>query len=613
MEFSEVQKRAVEHRDGPMMVLAGPGSGKTTVITRRVQYLTGECGISPEDILVITFTRAAAKEMKERYEKLAGGPARVSFGTFHAVFFHILKRAYRFTPESIIREDRQRQLLRELAEKHRLETEDIGELVGSLLQEISTVKSEQMDIRHYYSASCADEVFREIFRDYDGEMRRQGLIDFDDMMVMCLELFRERKDILAAWQRRFRYILVDEFQDINRLQYEIVRMLALPENNLFIVGDDDQSIYRFRGARPEIMLGFGKDYPDAGQLLLDKNYRCSEEIVQASLRLIGHNRKRFPKEIRSTGRNGKPVSTRVFADAAEETDTIAREIRDYIASGTAPEEIAVLYRTNSDPRLLMQRMMEYNLPFRTRDQVPNLFEHWIARDILTYIRMAQGSRSREDFFRIMNRPKRYFSRQSVPGREVSFAELRAFYRDRDWMIEKTDNLEHDLRALGRMSPIAAVKYIRRIIGYDGFLEAFAEEHRMKPEELYVIADELQESASAHRNMEDWQSYITEYSEELRRQAVQGKTQDAAVTLATMHSAKGLEFSVVYILDASEGIMPHHKAVLPDDIEEERRLFYVAMTRAKTRLHVCAARERYKKPAELSRFVYEYLGREVPAR
>ena len=609
MEFSEVQRRAITHRDGPMMVLAGPGSGKTTVITRRVEYLVRECSVNPGDILVITFTRAAASEMRERCEKLGGNAARVSFGTFHAVFFHILKLAYRFTADSIIREDRQRQLLREMAERHHLDPEDMGELVSALLSEISTVKSEQMNLAHFYSATCADEVFREIYREYDEAMRREGLIDFDDMMVMCLELFRERKDILAAWQRRYRYILIDEFQDINRLQYEIIRMMALPENNLFIVGDDDQSIYRFRGAKPEIMLGFERDYPGAERILLDRNYRCTEEIVRASLQLIGHNSKRFAKDITSTGRHGKPVSTRVFADTAEETAAIAKEIREYIASGISPEEIAVLYRTNSDPRLLMQRLMEYNLPFRAKDQVPNLFDHWIARDILTYIRMAQGSRSREDFFRIMNRPTRYFSRQCVPEREVSFADLQRFYRDRDWMIEKIDNLEHDLRALSRMSPIAAVKYIREIIGYDRYLEAFAEEHRMKAEELTEIADELQEHASAHKTVESWQAAIEAHGEELKKQAARGKTGDPAVTLATMHGAKGLEFEVVYLLDCMEGNTPYRKAALPDDIEEERRLFYVAMTRAKTRLHVCAARERYKKPAELSRFVYEYLGKQ----
>ena len=285
MAFSKAQTQAIMHKDGPMMVLAGPGSGKTTVITHRVQYLTKEYGIDPGDILVITFTRAAAEEMRERYEALTGGGSRVTFGTFHSIFFRILKLAYRYTADNIVREEQQMQFVRELAQSGGLEPEDENEFAASILSEISSVKGERISLEHYYSKNCPDAVFRQLYAGYEEKMRRAGLIDFDDMMVLCLELFTERKDILSAWQRRYRYILIDEFQDINRLQYEIVRMLAKPEDNLFIVGDDDQSIYRFRGAKPEIMLGFERDYPGAGRILLDVNYRSTEEIVAPALRL----------------------------------------------------------------------------------------------------------------------------------------------------------------------------------------------------------------------------------------------------------------------------------------------------------------------------------------
>lgn len=295
MAFSKAQTQAIMHKDGPMMVLAGPGSGKTTVITHRIQYLTKEYGIDPGDILVITFTRAAAEEMRERYEALTGGGSRVTFGTFHSIFFRILKLAYRYTADNIVREDQQMQFVRELAQAGGLEPEDENEFAASILSEISSVKGERIALEHYYSKNCPDAVFRQLYAGYEEKMRRAGLIDFDDMMVLCLELFTERKDILSAWQRRYRYILIDEFQDINRLQYEIVRMLAKPEDNLFIVGDDDQSIYRFRGAKPEIMLGFERDYPGAGRILLDVNYRSTEEIVAPALRLIGENQKRFFK------------------------------------------------------------------------------------------------------------------------------------------------------------------------------------------------------------------------------------------------------------------------------------------------------------------------------
>ena len=613
MAFSKAQTQAIMHKDGPMMVLAGPGSGKTTVITHRVQYLTKEYGIDPGDILVITFTRAAAGEMRERYEALTGGGSRVTFGTFHSIFFRILKLAYRYTADNIVREDQQVQFVRELAQAGGLEPEDENEFAASILSEISSVKGERIALEHYYSKNCPDAVFRQLYAGYEEKMRRAGLIDFDDMMVLCLELFMERKDILSAWQRRYRYILIDEFQDINRLQYEIVRMLAKPEDNLFIVGDDDQSIYRFRGAKPEIMLGFERDYPGAGRILLDVNYRSTEEIVAPALRLIGENQKRFSKAIHTTGRHGKNVITKLWQDPGEENLAIAREIQLYLQSGVRPGDIAVLYRTNAGPRFLMEKLMEYNLPFRTRDTVPNLYEHWISRNILTYIRIAMGSRAREDILQVINRPKRYISRDAMPDETVSFENVKAVYAEKDWIAERIESLEGDLLAIARMSPLAAVNYIRQGMGYDEYLIEYAAFRRMRPEELLETADELKESAAGFKTFDEWFAHIEAYKEELLRQAAQRRTETDAITLATMHSAKGLEFPIVYILDANEGITPHSRAMLDEDMEEERRLFYVAMTRAKTRLHVYAVRERYHKKAEVSRFVWEYLGRDGDSR
>lgn len=613
MAFSKAQTQAIMHKDGPMMVLAGPGSGKTTVITHRVQYLTKEYGIDPGDILVITFTRAAAEEMRERYEALIGGGSRVTFGTFHSIFFRILKLAYRYTADNIVREEQQMQFVRELAQAGGLEPEDENEFAASILSEISSVKGERIALEHYYSKNCPDAVFRQLYAGYEEKMSRAGLIDFDDMMVLCLELFTERKDILSAWQRRYRYILIDEFQDINRLQYEIVRMLAKPEDNLFIVGDDDQSIYRFRGAKPEIMLGFERDYPGAGRILLDVNYRSTEEIVAPALRLIGENQKRFSKAIHTTGRHGKNVITKLWQDPGEENLAIVREIQLYLQSGVRPGDIAVLYRTNAGPRFLMEKLMEYNLPFRTRDTVPNLYEHWISRNILTYIRIAMGSRAREDILQVINRPKRYISRDAMPDETVSFEKMKVFYAEKDWIAERIESLEGDLRAIARMSPLAAVNYIRQGMGYDEYLIEYAAFRRMRPEELLETADELKESAAGFKTFDEWFTHIDAYKEELLRQAAQRRTETDAITLATMHSAKGLEFPIVYILDANEGITPHSRAMLDEDMEEERRLFYVAMTRAKTRLHVYAVRERYHKKAEVSRFVWEYLGRDGDSR
>ncbi len=608
MAFHPSQEEAIRHVDGPMMVLAGPGSGKTTVITNRTKYLIEEKGIDPASILVITFTRAAARQMQERFAALTEGKStKVSFGTFHSVFFTILKYAYRYQASDIVREDQKLRYVREMIEEYDLEVEDEHEFVPAILSEISFVKSEMISLDHYYSRNCSESMFKKLYEGYEERMRKAGLLDFDDMLVMCCQLFRQRKDILQAWQNKFRYILIDEFQDINRVQYEIVRMLALPRNNLFIVGDDDQSVYRFRGAKPEIMLGFTKDYPEARTVLLGMNYRSSREIVDTACMLIRHNKKRYQKKLSAARGAGKPVITCMSREPREETLRIAEEIQDYVKAGYRLEDIAVLYRTNLNPRLLVERLMEYNIPFAMKDSLPNLYEHWICRNILSYINAARGNLKRGNILQIINRPNRYISRDALEEADVSWNKVKSFYQDKGWMVERVEQLEYDLVMLRDMPPAAAVNYIRKAIGYDDYLKEYAQVRSMKAEELLETADQLKESAAGFKTMEDWFGHMEEYKKKLQEQARSQKEAAHGVSLMTMHSSKGLEFRIVYILDANEGITPHKKAVLDVDMEEERRMFYVAMTRAKERLHVCYVGERYGKKQERSRFVDEYLG------
>ena len=632
MDFNKAQMTALEHRDGPMMVLAGPGSGKTTVITHRIKRLL-EAGVDPSGILVITFTKAAAAEMKERFLRLAreederrkqagqkawglhrpqgagssleAAGSRMSFGTFHSVFYHILKWAYRFPAGNVISGEEKRQYFKKFLDESGMEVEDEAEFISSIINEISYVKGERLDLKYYYSQNCPEEWFKKLYDGYDEMLEQTGKIDFDDMLVMCHELFTKRKDILAAWQKKFKYILVDEFQDINLLQYQVVRMLALPENNLFIVGDDDQSIYRFRGAKPEIMLGFEKDFPGTKRVLLGTNYRSTKEIVETSLKLIGHNKVRFEKKLEPFRGSGRPVDFRVFDNPGQEMDTVAQSIRAYHDAGYMWNEIAVLFRTGANSGLMAERLMGYNIPFQLRDVIPNLYSHWIAKDLFAYMEIAAGSRKRSDFYRIMNRPNRYFSRDAFDTPTVSFDRLKSFYQDRDWMEDRICDLEADLRTMSRLKPVAAVNYIRKVIGYDDYLRSYAEFRRMKPEELFETADKLAESAAEFETFEAWKEHAVRYEEELKKQNLE-ETREAKdrVTLSTMHSAKGLEYPVVFVVDVNEGIVPHHKAGLPADIEEERRLFYVALTRAKDRLHVAAVRERYHRKTDVSRFIGE---------
>jgi len=593
-----------------MLVLAGPGSGKTAVITRRVLELTKR-GVLPGNILVITFTKAAATEMQERFERLqqeegqAVPSGRVNFGTFHAVFFKILKYAYQWDASNIIREEVSNQMLSDLIRKFDMDIEDEREFIDGIRSEISKIKSERIDIKTYYSMNCPEEQFQRIFLEYTEKMKQQRLIDFDDILLYTYELLVRRKDVLKLWQEKYQYILIDEFQDINRIQYDIIRMLALPENNLFIVGDDDQSIYQFRGARPEIMLNFPKDYPTAKQVLLNYNYRSQEEIVKAAGRLIENNKMRYPKEIQATKAAATPVITEKFPTQEEEGERIIELIRSYKAQGIPYREMAVLFRTNTQARGVMGKLLTYNIPFQMRDVVPNLFDHWIAKNIITYIKLAMGSRERSLMLQVMNRPNRYLSRETLQEPVVDFNKWKWLYRDRDWMVDRIDKLEYDLEMLAKTNPYAAINYIRRGIGYDDYLTQYAEYRRMKPEELIEIVTELQESAREFETFEEWFSYMEEYRRELERQKeLREKRNIDGVMLATMHSSKGLEYEVVILPEVNEGITPYKKAVSKEELEEERRMYYVAMTRAKQYLHVFSVVRLRGKEMELSRFVGE---------
>ena len=582
--FNREQEEAITHKGGPLMVLAGPGSGKTLVITYRVKWLIENAGVHPSNILVITFTRAAAEEMKKRFfmfDGMANTP--VTFGTFHSIFFMILRYAYRYTAANIIREDVKRRYIKEMTENMELEIEDENEFLSGIINEISYVKGEMMSLSYYHSNNCSDELFAQIYEGYEKRLREENLIDFDDMLVFCYELLKEREDIRTLWQNKFQHILIDEFQDINKVQYEIIRMLAGKGDHLFIVGDDDQSIYRFRGARPEIMLGFEKDYPEAKKVILNTNYRCSEEIVEGAEHLISHNTKRFPKNMQAARGSKVPITFRNLKDAGEECTDILKGIRFYYKKGIPLEDMAVIFRTNTQPRLLVGRLMEYNIPFQMRDVIPNIFDHWIARNILTYIKLAMGNRDRKLFLQVMNRPKRYISRSMITEPQVDLKKLKQQTFGKKWLYEKIDKLEMDLYLLRKMEPYAAIQYIRNGIGYEDYMNEYAQFRRMNPDDLEEVLNQIQESAKEYHSFEEWFAYIESYGEELRKQMEAGRQQKSGVTLTTMHSSKGLEYEVVFVMDINEGVTPHKKAVKEADLEEERRLFYVAVTRAKTYL------------------------------
>jgi len=606
LDYNLSQKKAIMHKNGPALVLAGPGSGKTAVITARTEYLIKECKVNPASILVITFTKAAATEMKQRFLRKTGeNHTTVTFGTFHAVFFSVLKHAYHLNAQNIIRDEQRYQYMKEIIYRIGMEYEDENEIVSSILSEISMVKNTGIKLENYYAKCCSENLFRDIYKLYSEKLLNQRLIDFDDMLVYTYELFIQRKDILSAWQNKFRYILIDEFQDINKIQYDIIKMLALPENNLFIVGDDDQSIYRFRGAKPEIMLNFNKDYENSMQVLLDVNYRSKPSIVVPSLRLINHNLQRFKKEITAFSKDmDKAIRVKSFENQKQENLCMIDQILTHVKNEGQYEDIAILFRTNTQPRLLMGQLMEYNIPFSIRDKIPNIYDHWVTKDIFTYIRMAKGSRERKDFLRIMNRPKRYISRESVEDSSISFETLGAYYEKQPWVAERIEKLEYDLKVIDRISPFAAINYIRNGIGYDEFCKEYASYRKISEEDIFDVLEELSERAKEFKTYDEWFCHIEKYEKELEELSRKKNEVTNSVSLATLHSSKGLEFPIVFIIDVNEGIMPYKKAVLEHEIEEERRMFYVGMTRAQKELYLYSVKNLNNHEMELSRFLKE---------
>lgn len=611
MECNKEQEEAIMHRDGPAMVLAGPGAGKTYVITNRVKALIDEYGVKPEQILVVTFSKAAAVEMKERFEMLTGGQRLpVRFGTFHSVFFQILRLAYHYEVKDIATPALKYRFLEETLNETGYGVDDKKEFLSDIEKEISRVKGEGIEIDCYFSSACSAEIFQKMYRGYQEKLQRHRCLDFDDMVVYTYQLLKEREDIRRRWQAQFRYLLIDEFQDINRLQYETVCMLAEPENNLFIVGDDDQSIYGFRGAKPGIMLSFPKRFPDTKQIVLGVNYRCSDEIMKAAERLIGKNNERYEKHIVANKGKEQPVHMKKCENLPDEAEKIVAQIQMYQKEGIAYQEMAVLFRTNMQMRLLAGKLMEHGVPFTMRENLPNLFDTWMAKDIMCYLQLALGNRSREKFLKIANRPVRYLSRTAFTESEVSFDKLRAYYavKNQEWMEERIWNFEYDLKNLASLSPYAAIHFIRKGIGYDEFLKTYADERNVNADDWFDVLDEMQEMARDKKSIPEFLSFVENYGDTLEEMRQEQKKQqvkeEPGVSLMTMHASKGLEFPVVFVPTLNEDIVPYRKAVQEGNLEEERRMLYVAMTRAKTYLHLSFVKERFHKEAEPSPFLYE---------
>ena len=604
-KLNTAQQKAVCHETGPMLVLAGPGSGKTTVLLCRISRLLERGLAKPQEILALTFSKAAAEEMKSRFENL-NGASGVSFGTFHSIFFRILRSRYGWNVEQIFQEEERRNILRNSIEAEKWDIPDLEEYISQFFSQLSLMNSELEQPNRFTPVGMPVEEFRKLYRAYEGYKERHEKLDFDDMLTQCYQLLREDAAVREYWQRKYKFILVDEFQDVNQAQFACLQILAEKHQNLFVVGDDDQSIYAFRGARPDFLLHFPTLYPAAKKVTLNTNYRSTERIVNLAERVIGNNEVRFVKNMKGIGEAGDKVTFFLAEDAAKEAAHIAEKIGRLLDEGMPLTEIAVIYRTNLQGGAFARELYKRGIPYDLRDNSGNVYEHWVAKDLLAYLLLAENEESDSALRRILNKPKRYIGKDLLAEAEtMPYTLLRSFFvcpSLRGWQEENLDNLRIDLNQIRKRTPYDALKYIRKVIGYDEYLEEFAAYRRTSAQVLQEIADEIMETAKDCADVRSFREQLERLSLQMKEQSRKKGQKRNGVALMTMHGAKGLEFRAVFLPSLVEGIVPHEKGM--DTVAEERRLFYVAMTRASEKLCLSAILQRYEKERKPSRFLAE---------
>lgn len=604
-KLNTAQQKAVCHETGPMLVLAGPGSGKTTVLLCRISRLLERGLAKPQEILALTFSKAAAEEMKSRFENL-NGASGVSFGTFHSIFFRILRSRYGWNVEQIFQEEERRSILRNSIEAEKWDIPDLEEYISQFFSQLSLMNSELEQPNRFTPTGMPVEEFRKLYRAYEGYKERHEKLDFDDMLTQCYQLLREDAAVREYWQRKYKFILVDEFQDVNQAQFACLQILAEKHQNLFVVGDDDQSIYAFRGARPDFLLRFPTLYPAAKKVTLNTNYRSTERIVNLAERVIGNNEVRFVKNMKGIGEAGDKVTFFLAEDAAKEAAHIAEKIGRLLDEGVPLTEIAVIYRTNLQGGAFARELYKRGIPYDLRDNSGNVYEHWVAKDLLAYLLLAENEESDSALRRILNKPKRYIGKDLLAEAEtMPYTLLRSFFvcpSLKGWQEENLENLRIDLNQIRKRTPYDAVKYIRKVIGYDEYLEEFAAYRRTSAQVLQEIADEIMETAKDCADVRSFREQLERLSLQMKEQSRKKGQKRNGVALMTMHGAKGLEFRAVFLPSLVEGIVPHEKGM--DTVAEERRLFYVAMTRASEKLCLSAILQRYEKERKPSRFLAE---------
>ena len=630
--LNEPQREAVLHADGPLLILAGAGSGKTRVLTHRIAYLIEELGINPWNILAITFTNKAAGEMRQRVDDLVGfGSESIWVSTFHSMCVRILRRFIdrlgydsRFT---IYDTDDQKTLMKSVCRKAGIDTKQFKERM--LLSVISSAKNEMILPAEFELNAGGDFVqlkIAKVYREYEAQLKANNALDFDDLLVKTVQLLQTQADVRENYQERFRYIMVDEYQDTNTVQFKLVSLLAGKYRNLCVVGDDDQSIYKFRGANIRNILDFEKEYPDAKVIKLEQNYRSTENILNAANGVISNNRGRKDKTLWTANGEGEKISLRQFDTAYDEAEFIAEDIRREVRGGAAYNDSAVLYRTNAQSRLLEEKFIAMNIPYKIVGGI-NFYARREIKDILAYLKTVDNGQDDLSVRRIINVPKRGIGlttinriQEAADARGISFYDA-LLVPEMIPGVGRSSSKLNSFAALieyfkGQAEKESLTDLLNEILDMTGYTQNLEADDEVDAESRLQNIEELLNKAAAYEEDcadRDEKATLSGFLEEVALVAdIDSLEEDQDyVVLMTLHSAKGLEFPHVYLAGMEDGLFPSYMTITgddPEELEEERRLCYVGITRAEQKLTLTCARKRMVRGEtqynRISRFVSE---------